>query len=168
MGVLAAFRPWHMAAIIAVFVLAVYGSTTLVRADHGDPDFINLASSPGLDETHEGAIFTQGGLGAGTGTFDPFLTLQSNEDTESGYNSDDSLDDVPEFDEFYGGSRTHVLNAAAVPTIDVVGTLYREFTLDANDEGGDDFMSIDTFKVFLDETNDGQVFGYIAGADTFA
>ena len=34
------------------------------------------------------------------------------------------------------------------------GTKYREFSLDANDTGSDDYMSIDEFKVFLDNQSD--------------
>lgn len=93
------------------------------------------------------ALYVQGGSGAGTGQFDPFLSIQSNADTEKGYNTTDAS---AEFDTFTGADRTHPLQAAAIPPVTISGVLYREFSLDANDQGGDDWMSIDSIKIFLD------------------
>jgi hypothetical protein len=141
--------------MLAVFgvVLVVAGlfAATNTQATPGS-DFINLASTPGLSVTHNDAIFTQGGIGAGTGNFDPFLTYSpgGNANTEQGYNSVKGTPGIPQFDEQYGGSRTHAIQAAAIPAVDIGGTLYRVILLDANDQGSEDFMSIDTFKAFLD------------------
>jgi len=122
-------------------------------ASHGDT-VIDLASAPGTDVEHDGALFIQGGVGAGTGTFDPFLTANpgGGADTESAINvcHDDPACPSAQFDTHLGGDRTHHLNLAAVPEIDVDGVLYREFSLDANDTGADDFMSIDVIEIYLD------------------
>jgi hypothetical protein len=138
--------------VVGGIALAIAGffAATNTEADHGS-DFIDLASAPFLEETHNGAIFTQGGIGAGTGNFDPFLTYLTNADTEQGYPSVKGTSGIPQFDEHYGGSRTHAIGAAAIPAVDIGGTLYRVILLDANDKGSEDFMSIDTFKVFLDD-----------------
>ena len=126
----------------------------LAFASHGDA-FIDLASAPELEVEHDGALFVQGGVGAGTGTFDPFLTAnnQGSADTQSAINvcvDDNQACPDPQFDTFTGGGRTHHLNLAAVPELEIGGTLYREFSLDANDQGGEDHMSIDLIKMFLD------------------
>ena len=133
-----------------------------VWASHGGGP-IDLTSA---DEVvvHQDAVFLQGGLGAGTGQFDPFLTLSTNEDTEAGYNQcdDPGCPADADFDQFFGGGRTHELLVSAVPIIhfdpDGAGPLpegdYREFSLDANDTGSDTFMSVDDIRLFVDEEVD--------------
>ena len=120
-----------------------------ILASHGS-SFIDLTTA-GASVDHNGATWVQGGIGAGTGQFDPFLTLSTNQDSEKGYNTTSANG---EFDSFFGGGRTHPIQAAAIPPVDVGGTLYREFSLDANDQGGDDFMTIDEFEVYLDDQSD--------------
>ena len=53
--------------------------------------------------------------------------------------------------------------AAAIPSVTIGGTKYREFSLDANDTGSDDYMSIDEFKVFLDNQSDLHSYNDVAG-----
>ena len=127
-------------------VIAVIGAAMVPASHGGDIDLTTLDAQ----ETHNGAIWTQGGVLAGTGLFDPFLTLQSNTDTERGYNT---IPAGQEFDAFFGGDRTHPIRASAIPEVEVGGVLYREFLLDANDQGADTHMSIDEFKIFLDPAN---------------
>ena len=153
-----AFRPWYMAAIVALFAAMLYGGTTLVKADHGS-EFIDMSITDNVVD-HNDALFVQGGVGAGTGNFDPFLTVSpgGSTTTEQGYNT------TPpgEFDTFFGGDRTHTLSAAAVPTVCVGGVLpdcsdgilYREFALDYNETGAEDFISIDVLKFYLDDQDD--------------
>jgi hypothetical protein len=100
--------------------------------------------------------------GAGTGQFDPFLTLSANTDTEKGYNTAGTA----EFDTFTGGGRTHALQAAAIPPVTIAGVVYREFSLDANDTGSDDWMSIDAVKIFLDNQSD--LTGFNSGTNSFS
>jgi hypothetical protein len=54
---------------------------------------------------------------------------------------------------------------SAVPEIEVDGILYREFSLDANDTGNDDYMSIDDIRIFLDEQVD--LGGFVPATDIF-
>ena len=154
--------------------LALAAGATAAWASHGS-SFIDLTTS-GVQVTHNAAIFTQGGVGAGTGTFDPFLTLQpgGNVDTEFGFNR--CTEPVPGFNnsditcpttgmENTGGDRTHELLASAVPVTDVGGTLYRQFFLDSNDSGDDPWMSIQVIRLYLDEQPD---LTYNPVADTFS
>jgi len=136
------------------------GSLALVAGvwAYSATNWINLTTT-GATATHNGALFTQAGLGAGTGNFDPFLTLSTNDPTEKGYNTTAASG---QFNTFFGGGRTHPLKASAIPAFEVDGVLYREFSLDANDQGNDDYMSIDRFKVLLDNQND--LTGFADGA----
>jgi hypothetical protein len=111
--------------------------------------------------THQSAVFLQGGLGAGTGQFDPFLTLKTNDSTEAGYNGDADTN----YDQFFGGGRTHSLLISAVPIVTYEGQQYREFSLDANDEGAESFMSVDDIKIFRD--NQADLGEYNNGTETF-
>ena len=138
---------------------ALIASATLVAGALASyPPYINLTTAGAQKVDASGAVFIQGGTGAGTGTFDPFLTLSpgGSTDTEKGYNTTDASG---EFDTFFGGGRTHPVSAAAIPPLTFTPTggspgLYREFSLDANDQGADDWMSIDAIKIFLDDQND--------------
>ena len=51
-------------------------------ASHGD-ELIDLTYEDAF-EVHNTAVFLQGGSGAGTGQYDPFFTVKSNQDTERG------------------------------------------------------------------------------------
>lgn len=134
-------------------------------ATHGD-DVVDMTYS-GATVEHNGAMILQGGVGAGTGNWDPYLTVSSNKPQESGVNSIKAL---KQFDSFYGGTRTHPLLASAVPSIlydsneDGTPELWREFGLDANDQGRDTWMSIDVLKVFLTDTGEIQ---YNPATETF-
>ena len=76
------------------------------------------------------------------------------------------------FDTFTGGDRTHEILLSAIPELSISGVAgipdgtYREFTLDANDQGADDFMSIDEIHILLDEQVDLE--GYVPGSMSFS
>jgi hypothetical protein len=154
----------------AIAIILVVGATALLGSTAmAGPPWINLttagasiaynaAASGGVGS----ALYVQGGSGAGTGQFDPFLTLSANTDTERGYNTAGTT----EFDTFTGGGRTHALQAAAIPPVTIAGTVYREFSLDANDTGSDDWMSIDAVKIFLDSQSD--LTGFNTGTNSFS
>lgn len=149
-------------ALVAGAMLAL--SAAAAWASHGS-EFIDLTADAAQEE-HNGAIFTQGGLGAGTGNFDPYLTLSpgGSSDTESGYNVcsepvfgfDNSEIDCPdpEFDELTGGDRTHELLVSSIPVVEVDSTLYREFHLDSNDSGADPWMAITLIELYLETDPD--------------
>jgi hypothetical protein len=155
-------RP-RAAGLLALAGALVLGATAAI-ASHGGT-VIDLTIANEIVE-HQDAVFIQGGLGAGTGNFDPFLTVKpspqsptpAQDGTEDGYNQcddalcpDDSNDSPFFFDQFFGGGRTHELLVSAVPIIEFEGSFYREFSLDANDEGADSFMSVDDIRIFLDD-----------------
>jgi hypothetical protein len=157
-----------VAALVAMIALA-----TAALASHGDP-YIDLASSPGLTVPHNGAVYAQGGVGAGTGNFDPFTTANAGGSTpvEAAINvCDDPGCPSPQFDTFTGGGRTHEILLSAIPELSFDGSdgfpagTYREFTLDANDQGSDDYMSIDDIQILLDQQVD--LTGFDPSAGTF-
>lgn len=131
---------------------AVFGAAALLVAMvsiAAGTDYIDLTSAGAEVTDSNGGVWIQGGIGAGTGNFDPFLTLSTNQDTEKGVNvCDDTGCPSPQFDTFTGGGRTHELLISAVPEINYLGNMYREFTLDANDQGSDDWMSIDAVEIY--------------------
>ena len=145
-------RTGRTGATAALGAVVVMGAS-LALATHGG-SYIDLADAPGAEVEHDGAIFLQGGVGAGTGTFDPFVTANAGggASTESAITvcNDEPACPDPQFDTHVGGDRTHHLNLAAIPEIEIDGVLYREFSLDANDQGADDFMSIDVIEMYLD------------------
>lgn len=150
--------------LVSVLAILIVGGATIALASHGDA-FINLADANATIE-HNGAVFIQGPLSAGTGQFNPFLTLQSNQDTEKGHNTSAAgtgLDTT--YDSFFGGGRTIALKVAAIPETPYDGGLYREFVLDANDSGDDKCMSVDDIRVFVDEQND--LKGFDEGTELF-
>jgi hypothetical protein len=169
----------RLTALIGASILALAAATAW--ASHGG-SFIDLTAD-GTQIEHNDALLTQGGVGAGTGNFDPYLTLSpgGSTPTESGYNicsepvfgfDDDPLTPEPpvdcpdpQFDELTGGDRTHELLASVIPVNTVGGTDYREFFLDSNDTGAEPFMSIEVIKLFLDDQPD--LTDYDPGTESF-
>ena len=156
--------------LLAPFVLAGALVWGVMAAFSFASVYINLLTAGATVERGD-AVFVQGGIGAGTGNFDPFLTLSpgGSTPTEKGYNTTQASG---EFDSFFGGGRTHPIKASAIPavTFDPPGGtppgLYREFSLDANDQGADDFMSIDRIRVYLDTQNN--LTGYNITTEVFS
>ena len=152
---------------VGVLVISAGVLAVLVNYD------INLTTS-GAQGTANGGIFVQGGVGAGTGTFDPFLTESPGGGTspESGINVCITVGcPAPQFDTFTGGGRTHAIQVAGIPIVNFtpqggVPGQYREFSLDANDTGSDDFMSLDELKIFID--NQVNLGGYSDASESFA
>lgn len=108
-----------------------------------------VAGASGVDD--DGGLWLQGGTGSGTGNFDPFVTYGSNTGTETGLNvCDDPGCPAPQFDTTgVSAGRTHELLASAIPVVEHNNSEYREFSLDANDTGADDYMSIDDVQIYL-------------------
>jgi hypothetical protein len=141
------------------------GMAAVAIAD-GD-EFIDLTTL-NAQVTHNGAVFVQGGVGAGTGNYDPFLQVQETgpgqDGVEMGYNTEPVGNG--EFDtKSISSGNTHSLQVAAVPVLEIDGIEYREFSLDSNDTGGDSFMSVDEIKIFVD--NQFALTDYDNGAETF-
>jgi hypothetical protein len=97
------------------------------------------------------AIFTTDFIRtAGTGTYDPFLTIQA-DNTEKGYNTSAGIYDTKRVP-----SWNHELRLSDLePTrITYMGADYYTFTLDVNEEngGGKSLISLDTLKIYLSKT----------------
>ena len=138
---------------IGLVAALMVGGAAIAFASNGD-DFINLADA-GAEIEHDGAVFFQGPNPAGTGTFNPFLTHSTNADTSQGHNTDSAgAGDLDTYDAFFGGDRTLPLLVAAIPESEHNGDLYREFILDANDQGSDKCMSVDDIRIFTDSQMD--------------
>jgi hypothetical protein len=144
----------------AWLTLAAFGALMAAAIVVAAVPVIDLTTADAV-QTHQDAVFLQGGLGAGTGTFDPFLTLSTNDPTEAGYNGAADSN----FDQFFGGGRTHSLLISAVPVVTYEGQQYREFSLDANDQGSESLMSVDDIKIFRDNQDD--LGDYNNGTETF-
>jgi hypothetical protein len=150
--------------LLVVIGILILG-TTIASATHSSP-YIDLTTFDAL-VTHNGAQFVQSGSGAGTGNWNPFLTFNvgGSDPDEQGYNTSPPAN--CEYDAFCGGhNRTHAIQLAAIPTVEIGGVVYREFGLDSNDSGSDDYMSIDEFKLFIDEQGD--LTGYDNGSEDFS
>jgi hypothetical protein len=99
----------------------------------------------------------------GTGRLDPFLTTftpKKDKVTEEGINA------YPvQWETFDGGDRTHLIQLADVPKVDVGGKMYYEFDLDANEAGNDNerYLSIGEIRIFV---GDGSVSGYDPSDDS--
>jgi hypothetical protein len=84
----------------------------------------------------------------GTGIFTPFLRIQNN-GVEKGFNTDGT----PQWDT-KNPPWTHSLMLTDVPYLEVGGVGYREFLMDADQEGGDDrYLSIDELVIRLEATD---------------
>jgi hypothetical protein len=130
---------------------------------HAAPTLIDL-TSPTAEETINGAVWTpfDPDNATGTGVFEPFVRIQNN-GVESGYNTDGTV----EFDT-KGGIWTHSLMVSEVPYVYENDIWYREFLLDADQEGGADrYLSVDELIISLESDpdltgypgTDGQNFG---------
>ena len=102
------------------------------------------------------AIFTQGSPGvSGTGVFDSFVRISSNNDSEQGYNS--SVRPLV-FEENTSPTWTKSLTLNQITTTMVAGVPYREFFLDINQQkkpnGTDNefLISLDQLKIYLSST----------------
>ncbi len=104
---------------------------------------LSLVTSSG---TINNAIFSRTFLhGQGSGVLDPFVRIQE-KDSEKGYNTDGTL----EFDT-KGGSHTHSIKIGDIPLVNIDGTDYREFLLDAGEDSkeGETTLNLDVLKLFL-------------------
>lgn len=96
----------------------------------------------------------------GSGVVDSFLRINSNDDTESGYNTDANqvLDNV-------GGGFTHSILLSAIPTITINGTVYREFFLDINQTNASPLQSLNQLQIFTAGSDPGGNFTPDNGTD---
>lgn len=100
--------------------------------------------------TVNGAIFEwYDSRSTGSGVIDPFVRMEDPQaPVERGYNTDYR---PVEFQTKQDAQYTHSLLLSDVPIVDKAGTLYREFLLDINQEGGPAarLLSLDTIEIYL-------------------
>src|SRR5574338_472750 len=134
--------------LVAVSALMLVFAGTALGTSYID---LTTAGASGTDSNGGGWI--QGTTGAGTGNFDPFLTAQT-KPSETAVNVCDDAGCPDEYFDTTGQSsgRTHELLASAIPVVtDPAGHTgeYREFSLDSNDTGSDDWVSVDEVEIYL-------------------
>jgi hypothetical protein len=116
-------------------------------------------STVGTIGTINGAIFRQySPQPDGSGVIDAFVRIQahgSQQTVEQGFNSD--YRDV-QFDENTSPIFTRALHLGDIPTVDIGGTLYREFVLDINQKSSSALLSLDELRFYVGQT--GNLTGY--------
>jgi hypothetical protein len=101
----------------------------------------------GAQDVINGAIFQQcDAQPTGTGYIHSFVRLQTNADTEEGYNTDAR---PVQFDENKSPQFTHSIQVGDAPLVSVGGVLYREFLLDVNQKGSAPLISLDELRVYV-------------------
>ncbi len=96
-----------------------------------------------------GSIFKQIGTGAGTGNWDPFLSLDSKKGILSGYNTDASSS-AYDPNIVTGGGRTHSVTFGQLRYTTVGGTDYVRFSLDINEPATtpERYLALNDFRIF--------------------
>ncbi|UCF42893.1 MAG: PEP-CTERM sorting domain-containing protein [Planctomycetota bacterium] len=108
-------------------------------------------TTDGSSGSVNGALFYQfDSIPTGSGVIDSFLRIQGM-GVQHGYNTDGTI----EYDTM--ASFTHSIQISDLPTIDIGGTLYREFMLDIN-QNGEPILSLDELRIALWDT--GNLSGY--------
>jgi hypothetical protein len=117
--------------LLTLMAIIIAMALSPARADVTQLDVTNPNKvANGTADIGDGFIvsgFFQGA--AGTGNIDPFLRLGTNANFERGYNT--SATPFP-LDDKDPANFTHALQLSAVPILNIGGTDYREFLLDAN------------------------------------
>jgi len=118
-----------------------------------------------------GATLLEAGIApTGTGNIDSFVRIQAN-GNEQGYNTDFR---PLQYDEQSSPTFTRSLLLSTVPTVNIGGTLFREFILDINQQGADPLLTLNRIIVSLRPSGnsagatatDGVAFGAAAGLFT--
>lgn len=125
------------------------------------PTILDLTTT-GASGTINGSIFKQiNAQSTGTGTIDAFVRIQEN-GVEEGYNTDYR---PTSYDENSSVQFTRSLLLTAIPTVNLNGTLYREFLLDINETNNSKSkLSLDKIEIYL--ANSGNQHGVPSGLGT--
>jgi len=153
-----------MLLVVALAMALIMTTNVLAAGDYS-------ITKPGDYCDINGARFEEWGItqAAGTGVYDTFLKVGSNNDATKGYNSDFSGDakvGSPEYDE--GVSWTHSKLTVDVPLVDpdsIAGIdRYREFQLDINQSGNGEahYITLDNVVLYL-TNNEPDADGFYSG-----
>lgn len=115
--------------------------TVQVKADMFDL----TGSGTGTAEINGALFYNSDTASTGSGVIQPFLRIQKN-GIEQGYNTDYRPAQYPEMTDPW----TQSLLLDSVPTIDISGTLYREFLLDLNQNNSAEgrYLSLDALEIY--------------------
>lgn len=128
------------------YLLATSLIAAALAANHATATVVNLDSGSG---TINGAVFaTNFTQPAGTGVFDPFLTVQQ-KPWEQGYNSS-----AGDFNTTRNGQWTHEIKLSDLSTTAINGKSYYGFAVDVNEPngGGQATISLDGLKIWTSST----------------
>ena len=107
-----------------------------------------------------GSYFGSDYRGAGTGNFDPFLSLNSNDDIEAGYSTDSGPinSNTQDLDNPNTRAITYGDLRYITSSVSGVATDYAHFLLDINEPSGGDkeFLVLSALKIFAPQTVTGQ------------
>jgi hypothetical protein len=102
----------------------------------------------------------------GSGAIRSFLRIQgasAHDVVQQGFNTDAR---PLQFDENRSLSFTHSLTLGSVPSVNIGGTLYREFLLDINQKSSQPLLSLDELRIYLGAS--GNLTGYSAATGQLA
>ena len=112
-----------------------------------------------------GAIYTNGIAGSGTGTFPAFVRLQDSP-TERGFNTTANTVSGELMDNTGGDPFNHAIYLGDIPLVLASnGTYYRVFALDTHESGGqagNELVSLDDVQIFINGTADNTSAGFDA------
>lgn len=125
--------------LLSFLSLPVFSATT-----------VDLTTTGNMGTIGSGRFYQYAANISGTGVVDSFLQiLNTPQPVVQGYN----INTTPEFDEV--DPFTHALSLSSVPTVDIGGTLYREFVLDITErtDNGNELLSLDDLQIYVSSTN---------------
>jgi hypothetical protein len=145
-------------------LFAALGVGALLSLAAGSASAITVDLRPdGASGVINGALYqTMDGKVSGTGTFGTFLRVEGSGGAEQGYNTDWR---PVEFDE-KTDQHTQSLLLVSVPLVNIDGTLYRQFLLDANESGSQAQKDISMDKLEIYQAATGSTHGYAADLGT--
>jgi hypothetical protein len=146
--------------VAALSLMPFAGGAISVLASPGEYDLTAPNSTATVNGTVGGfAIFEVYNPDdpSGSGVFDPFVRISTNNPVEKGYNTDYRK---LQFDENNSPTFTKSYLVTDVPMVERGGNLYREFQLDINQNTPEPnrYLSLDKFQLWL--TNDPNLHGY--------
>jgi uncharacterized repeat protein (TIGR01451 family) len=148
--------PLNLVAAAALSVVLITGGAIGVFASPGEYDLTAPGSSATVTGTIGGdAIFEVFNPDdpSGSGVFDPFVRISTNNPVEKGYNTDYRK---LQFDENNSPTFTKSYLVNDIPMVEKGGILYREFQLDINQNTPEPnrYLSLDKFQLWLTDVPD--------------
>ena len=121
----------------------------LVQSSSGAVVTLDLLTAGSTAAGPSGSFFKQVATGAGTGNWDPFLSLDSKKGILQGYNTDANAS-AGSPDIVTGGGRTHSVTFGQLRYTTVGGIDFVRFSLDINEPGNppEQYLALNDFRIF--------------------